>query len=130
MLRTVLREGTGLTTAPFGNVLGETTAESDDQMLKDAFYESRSYQELSLGHDFRFVVGRRGSGKSALFRKVSEAAEREPGVLLGRPGRSGSNHHPASVAVCSAPTWQRVTHRPNSQPRRMASSSRNMRKKQ
>jgi len=65
-----------------GNILGELTAETDDRMLQTAFYESRNFRELARGSDFRFVVGRRGSGKSALFRKVTEALDRDPGTLL------------------------------------------------
>ena len=55
-------------------------------MLQTAFYESRNYRELARGSDFRFVVGRRGSGKSALFKKVTEALERDsvPGSINTR----------------------------------------------
>ena len=65
-----------------GNVLGELTAEADSEMLKDAFYESRNYRELIGGDNFRFVVGRRGTGKSALFRKVSETFGADKHILL------------------------------------------------
>ncbi|MCY1083761.1 P-loop ATPase, Sll1717 family [Archangium lansingense] len=71
-----------MTTAPAGNILGETTAEADRRMLDVAFYESRNYLELIHGSDFRFVVGRRGAGKSALFRKVTQALEAEGGAIL------------------------------------------------
>lgn len=65
-----------------GNILGELTAETDKTMLDLAFYESRNYRELIHGTDFRFVVGRRGTGKSALFEKVKEALAHQPGILL------------------------------------------------
>lgn len=65
-----------------GKVLGELTAEADQHMLKTAFYESGSYRELVGGKGYRFVVGRRGTGKSALSRKVGEALARQKGVLL------------------------------------------------
>ena len=65
-----------------GNILGELTAETDGRMLKEAFYESRNYRELVGGSDFRFVVGRRGTGKSALFKKVAEALQDTPEILL------------------------------------------------
>src|SRR5438128_1018538 len=66
---------TGMSTAPIpivgtersGNILGEIVAEADSEMLQAAFYESRNYRELVHGTDFRFVVGRRGTGKSALY---------------------------------------------------------------
>jgi energy-coupling factor transporter ATP-binding protein EcfA2 len=51
-------------------------------MLDVAFYESRAYRELVGGKDYRFVVGRRGTGKSALARKVRDALTRQKGVLL------------------------------------------------
>jgi hypothetical protein len=75
-----------------GNVLGELTAEADQDMLATAFYESRGYRELVGGKDYRFVVGRRGTGKSALSRKVGEALAREKGVLL-------LSEHPAEEKV-------------------------------
>ncbi len=65
-----------------GNILGELTAEADGAMLNTAFYESRNYRELVQGTGFSFVVGRRGTGKSALFAKVSEAMAKEKGLLL------------------------------------------------
>ncbi|WP_147439299.1 P-loop ATPase, Sll1717 family [Corallococcus sp. CA049B] len=65
-----------------GNVLGEATAEADKYMLENAFYQSRNYLELIHGSDFRFVVGRRGSGKSALFHKVTEALKATGEAIL------------------------------------------------
>lgn len=80
----VVPEGCNLSeTSPrTGNILGELTAEADGRMLSTAFYESRNYRELVRGNDFRFVVGRRGAGKSALFKKVAESVEKEPGIKL------------------------------------------------
>jgi hypothetical protein len=71
-----------------GNVLGELTAEADTAMLSTAFYESRNYRELVGGSDFRFVVGRRGTGKSALCAKVSQAMTGSGSslVIAERPG--------------------------------------------
>jgi energy-coupling factor transporter ATP-binding protein EcfA2 len=51
-------------------------------MLQKAFFESRNYRELLYGTAYRFVVGRRGSGKSALFVKLAEALAEQHGVLL------------------------------------------------
>ncbi|RYD63738.1 MAG: hypothetical protein EOP84_33380, partial [Verrucomicrobiaceae bacterium] len=65
-----------------GNILGELTAEADGPMLRSAFYESRNFRELVRGTDFRFVVGRRGTGKSALSRKVGEALGHDKKTLL------------------------------------------------
>jgi hypothetical protein len=57
---------------PIGNLLGAPRAEIDDRMLSQAFVETEDYRALISTHDFNFVVGRRGTGKSALFIKVSE----------------------------------------------------------
>jgi hypothetical protein len=64
------------------NILGELAAESDEDMLKSAFFETANYRALSQGSDIRFVVGRRGTGKSALFRKVSDALANNKSYIL------------------------------------------------
>jgi len=70
-------------TVRVGNILGELMAESDTKMLDEAFLATRSYQSLLSGSDFRFVVGRRGAGKSALFLKLSEdLRKRKRSILL------------------------------------------------
>lgn len=55
-----------------GNVLGSARAESDKKMLDNAFIDTADYRALITTRDFNFVVGRRGTGKSALFMKMSE----------------------------------------------------------
>jgi len=54
-----------------GNILGGIRAEIDDKMLDAAFVETYDFQALTKTRDYNFVVGRRGTGKSALFIKVS-----------------------------------------------------------
>jgi ABC-type uncharacterized transport system ATPase component len=54
-----------------GNLLGAPRAESDIKMLNTAFVETQDFHALIDTRDFNFVVGRRGTGKSALFMKVS-----------------------------------------------------------
>lgn len=55
------------------NILGSIRAESDQKMLKYAFYHTGVYDTLiNENNNFSFIVGRRGTGKSALFIKVSE----------------------------------------------------------
>lgn len=56
----------------FGNVLGDARAENDQTMLSAAFYETSDYHALIKTKDFNVVVGRRGTGKSALYIKTSE----------------------------------------------------------
>lgn len=53
------------------NFLGDTRAESDHEMLTSAFYESPDYLSILGSRDKTVVVGRRGSGKSAIVFKLS-----------------------------------------------------------
>lgn len=48
------------------NMLGNVRAESDLKMLNVAFVETPEYKGIVETRDFNFVVGRRGTGKSAL----------------------------------------------------------------
>jgi hypothetical protein len=48
------------------NILGDIRAERDRQMLQVAFYETPDYKTLIESTDRPIVVGRRGTGKSAL----------------------------------------------------------------
>jgi hypothetical protein len=64
-----------------GNLLGGPRAESDP-LLDRAFVETSDYYALIAKVDFNFVVGRRGTGKSALFRKTGEYYRKIDGYLL------------------------------------------------
>jgi hypothetical protein len=55
-----------------GNILGAIRAEADTAMLSRAFVETADYRALVETRDFNFVVGRRGTGKSALWHRVTE----------------------------------------------------------
>ena len=48
------------------NIFGDVRAEHDHEMLDKSFYESQNYRTLIEGRDRFIVVGRRGTGKSAL----------------------------------------------------------------
>lgn len=52
--------------------LGDVTAEVDKNMLNRAYYETQDYQSLSANADHCVVVGRRGTGKSALCYKLNQ----------------------------------------------------------
>jgi hypothetical protein len=52
------------------NILGGLLAEYDHEMLRAAFYESPDYRSLIESGDRTVVVGRRGTGKSALFYRL------------------------------------------------------------
>lgn len=58
--------------SPIGNILGAARAEADSAMLSRAFIETADYRALIETRDFNYVVGRRGTGKSALFSRVKE----------------------------------------------------------
>ncbi len=53
-----------------GNILGASRAEADENMLAKAFVETADYRALAYTRDFNHVVGRRGTGKSALFDRI------------------------------------------------------------
>lgn len=59
--------------AIYSNKLGHLTAENDLEMLKSAFYETPDYRTLVESNDKVIVIGRRGTGKSALTYKLEEA---------------------------------------------------------
>ncbi len=55
-----------------GNILGDIRAENDTKMLESAYYESSDYKALVESYDRPIVVGRRGTGKSALAFKLQK----------------------------------------------------------
>jgi len=65
-----------------GNVLGDARAEADSQMLSQAFVETSDFRALRMTNDFSFVVGRRGTGKTALFLRLRREFSSDKGVLL------------------------------------------------
>lgn len=65
-----------------GNILGASRAETDSEMLAAAFVETTDYHALAYTRDFNYVVGRRGTGKSALFQKIKEFFVHDPNMCL------------------------------------------------
>jgi len=65
-----------------GNILGSARAELDAQMLDKAFVETTDYQALLTTQDFNFVVGRRGTGKSAICKKLQQNLITNKNILL------------------------------------------------
>lgn len=61
-----------------GNVLGDIRAEQDTKMLDNAFWESSDYKSLLESNDRPIVVGRRGTGKSALAYRLSKYWSNKP----------------------------------------------------
>ena len=63
------------------NVLGNPRAESD-RLLEKAFVETVDFRALINTDDFRVVVGRRGTGKSALYQQVRQYYSSQGRILL------------------------------------------------
>ncbi len=57
------------------NILGDVRAEYDHKMLESAFYVSPDFRSLLESGDRTVVVGRRGTGKSALFFRLKKQWE-------------------------------------------------------
>lgn len=61
-----------------GNVLGDIRAEHDAKMLEASFWPTTDYKSLLESHDRCIVVGRRGTGKSALVYMLSKHWHSKP----------------------------------------------------
>ena len=64
-----------------GNVLGAARAEADNEMLSRAFVETSDFQALRTTDHFNFVVGRRGTGKTALFLRCLDEFEQDKKIF-------------------------------------------------
>lgn len=64
-----------------GSLLGAANAEAD-AMLNRAFLQTPDYHALLHSGDFNYVVGRRGTGKSALFLSLRDKFAEDSGVVL------------------------------------------------
>jgi hypothetical protein len=64
-----------------GNILGDIRAENDTRMLETAYYESADYKALVESYDRPIVVGRRGTGKSALAFKLQKHWQSKPRTI-------------------------------------------------
>lgn len=61
-----------------GNILGDIRAENDTSMLDKAFFETADYKSLLESTDRCVIVGRRGTGKSALVYRLNRYWQQEP----------------------------------------------------
>lgn len=64
------------------NPFGDTTAENDRAMLSSAFIETADFRTLIESDDRTVVVGRRGTGKSALFLQLKEHWGKDKKILI------------------------------------------------
>lgn len=69
------------TAARVGNILGSGRAEND-LLLDRAFLETAEFRNFAYSEDFHVAVGRRGTGKSALYRKLTEFYQRRSAEAL------------------------------------------------
>ena len=72
--------------------LGQGRAEEDSEMLQQAFVETTDYRMLIEGDGRRVVVGRRGTGKSALALKLAERSGKDEGTILITIGADEEDH--------------------------------------
>lgn len=63
------------------NPLGDTTAENDKAMLSEAFLETADFRTLIESDDRTIVVGRRGTGKSALFYQLTKHWSKDKKII-------------------------------------------------
>jgi hypothetical protein len=61
-----------------GNILGDIRAEHDVSMLESAFWQTIEYKALLESYDRCIIVGRRGTGKSALVHMLSKHWQNRP----------------------------------------------------
>ncbi len=71
-----------MSTMAIANRLGDIRAERDTRMLDIAFYETPDYRTLLADSDRPIVVGRRGTGKSALFYELAKYWRRDRSVAV------------------------------------------------
>lgn len=64
------------------NSLGDTTAENDGKMLSDAFVATADFRSLIESDDRTVVVGRRGTGKSALYIELQKHWKKDKKVIV------------------------------------------------
>ncbi|HBH7843323.1 TPA: ATP-binding protein [Escherichia coli] len=72
----------GLNITSKSNPFGDTTAENDKKMLSNAFIETADFRTLIETDDRTIVVGRRGTGKSALFIQLNEHWKKDKKILI------------------------------------------------
>lgn len=61
-----------------GNILGDIRAEHDSKMLEASFWQTTDYKSLLESYDRSIIVGRRGTGKSALVYMLSKHWRSKP----------------------------------------------------
>ena len=65
-----------------GNLFGSARAEADGDLLDQAFVETEDFHALTATRDFNSCIGRRGTGKTALYLKSSLYFKKTPKLFL------------------------------------------------
>lgn len=86
---------------------GSTDADSDD-LLDQAFQDHEAYLE-AIAHRKPLVVGRKGSGKTAIFRKIIRTREHDV-FAFGHTFSEYPWHHHNLQSMVGVPEEQRFTH--------------------
>ena len=91
---------------------GHPEAEHDISALRDAFYESEGWRRISTARRLPFLVGRKGSGKSALATKLEIDAEGSSDCFFIRIVPDDFRHVEIrgllSNLVTASTTWQYI----------------------
>lgn len=86
---------------------GSTDADSDD-LLEKAFQDHEAYQ-LAIAHKRPLVIGRKGSGKTAIFRKIIRTRAHDV-FAYGHTFSDYPWHHHNLQGTLGVPEEQRFTH--------------------
>jgi hypothetical protein len=89
------------------STFGSTDADSDD-LLDEAFQNHEAYTE-AIAHRKPLVIGRKGSGKTAIFRKIIRARQHDV-FAYGHTFSEYPWHHHNLQAMLGVPEEQRFVH--------------------
>jgi hypothetical protein len=89
-----------------GNIFGAARAENDP-LLNAAFVETAEFKNLAYTNDFHVAVGRRGTGKSAIFLKLKESIPKTKTLLIES---AAEEHHTLAISETLAAISPKYEH--------------------
>lgn len=89
-----------------GNIFGAARAEND-VLLKTAFVETAEFKNLAYTNDFHVAVGRRGTGKSAVFIKLRETVAKANTLVLES---TAEEHHTLAIGEALSAVSSKYEH--------------------
>lgn len=89
-----------------GNIFGAARAEND-ALLRNAFVETAEFKNLAYTNDFHVAVGRRGTGKSAVFIRLRETAAKANTLVLES---TAEEHHTLAIGEALAAVSPKYEH--------------------